>query len=152
MEKKRALQAIRTHDLAVAFAPHFCTTLHYRSFVMVEDLLVGECTIRPCAGERGDFWHMWFRVARKSDGAPDTFCVPVAPNGGFTDAGPGGLTWGLAWGGGEDPGAWQVSPSINVLDTREPHPGVHPTLQSLWHETPCIRAVPLGERWSKEAP
>lgn len=126
------------------------STLRYRSFVDVDDLQLGECTIHACSvGANGiEFWHVWFHVARDSDGQPDTFSVPINPNGGWIENGPGGKTWGLM---PASPGTWQVSPSINVLDTRDVHPGPHPS-PSLWHQTPLIVDVPPGEAWIRGAP
>jgi hypothetical protein len=119
------------------------TTLRYRSFVQVEDLAVGECTIHRCSGSTAArWWLLWFYVPRETDGVPQDFCVPVAP-GSYTESGPGGKTWGLTRSGA---GVWQVSPSINVLNTGDAVAGPH-ALPSLWHQTPAITDVPEGERW-----
>ncbi len=123
--------------------------LRYRSFVDVSDLAVGECTIHRAGNSTGArWWNLWLRVNRETDGQPDDFLVPVQPNGSFVEAGPGGKTWGLAR---AELGAWQVSPSINVLGTRELHPGAHDA-PSLWHQTPKIVGVPEGEAWIAGAP
>ena len=90
------------------------STLTYRPSVLVEELAVGECTMHPVSCERGRFWHLWFRVLRDTDGQPDVFCVPMNPGGKFQPDGVGGKTWGLTSCGS---GTWQVSPSINVLNT-----------------------------------
>ena len=123
--------------------------LHYRSFVYVDDLAVGECTIHRAGNASGaSWWLLWFRVNRETDGQPDDFGVPINPNGSFIEAGPGGKTWGL---NRAEPGAWQVSPSINVINTGEVHPGEHGA-PSLWHQTPKIVGVPDGEAWIAGAP
>lgn len=120
------------------------TTLSYRSRVAIEDLQVNECTMHRALNTDGArFWHLWFRVLRETDGQPDDFCVPMHPNGSYIEAGPGGKTWGLVHSG---PGTWQVSPSINVLSTRELHPGQHAE-SSLWHQTPVIIGVSDDEPW-----
>jgi hypothetical protein len=124
--------------------------LVYRSFVEVDSLVVDECTIHASVDGRRRFWHLWLRVLRADNGQPDTFCVPVAPLGPFNEHGPGGRTWGF--GPLSDTGVWQVSPSINVLATKEIIPGHHPTEVSIWHETPRVVGVPEGERWMLNAP
>lgn len=127
------------------------TTLRYRGYhAAIEDLALNECTIRPCSSPPApDWWELWFNVARETDGVPEVFAVAVRV-GSYCEGGPQVRTWGLAKTG---PGTWQVSPSINVLDTRDAHPGPHPTAGSLWHQTPAIVGVPDGEPWAKgEAP
>ena len=126
------------------------TTLQCRPGVMVEDLKLGECVMRACSSPNGGqrFWHLWFYVARETDGVPEAFVVPMAPNGPYTEGGPGGRTWGLTK---TAPGTWQVSPSINVLVTRVMHPGEHPSEVSLWHQTPTIIGVPDSELWANGA-
>lgn len=121
--------------------------LQYRSFAEVDDLHVGECTMHRATDGTTRWWQLWMRVV-DAHGAEDTFVVPMAPRGVYGEI-DSRKTWGLASVGG---GTWQVSPSINVLDTRDVHPGEHPTLGSLWHETPRIVGVPEGESWTKEAP
>ena len=115
---------------------------------MIEELTLGECTLRRCANADGTtWWNLWFRVARETDGVPEVFEVPVIPRGAYTEAGPGGRSWGLNDQGG---GVWQVSPSINVVNTGNgsaTHPGDHSTLPSLWHKTPSVEGVPTGEPW-----
>ena len=127
------------------------SVLTYRGYhVPVEDLAVGECTVRPTRNSAGaSWWALWFCVLRETDGQPDCFEVPINPNGSYSEAGPGGKTWGLTR---STPGAWQVSPSINVLNTRDLHPGAHPSAPSLWHQTPMIVGVPEGEPWIGGAP
>lgn len=120
------------------------SVLRYRAGAAIEDLQVDECTMhRAAVGGGTPFWHLWFRVLRETDGQPDDFCVPMNPNGPYLEVGPGGKTWGLTR---STPGAWQVSPSINVLAHREVHPGEH-SAPSLWHQTPMIVGVPGDEPW-----
>jgi len=115
------------------------TELRYRSFLEPDDLALGECTIKPCLSEKGDrYWHMWVRVE------PTVFCVPVAPNVVGPSEGPGGKTWGLCRSGLN---RWQISPSINVLESKDVHQGHHPSERSLWHQTPALVEVPDLERW-----
>ena len=129
------------------------SALRYRCSAYIEDLDLGECTMHRAVMPDGSrFWHLWFRVNRDSDGQPDTFCVPMNPRGDFIENGRGGRTWGLRpTGPGLPYGAWQVSPSINVIHTREVHPGAHEE-QSLWHQTPMLVDVPPTEPWITEAP
>ena len=115
------------------------TELRYRSFVEADDLAVDECTIKTCLAESGKrFWHMWVRVTDL------VFCVPVAPNVVGCSEGPGGKTWGLCRSGLN---RWQIQPSINVLESKDVHPGHHPTERSLWHQTPALVGVPDLEKW-----
>jgi len=120
--------------------------LKYRGYhVDIEALQLNECTVRGAGLADGTkYWMLWFCVNRDSDGAMDVFGVPINPNGSFVENGPGGKTWGLTNLGS---GQWQVAPSINVLNTRDPHPGEHPA-PSLWHQTPKVIGVPDGEPWS----
>ena len=91
------------------------TTLHYKPHSLIEDLALGEYTMHRASGSTAArWWQLWFNVPRDSDGVPEVFCVPCNPNGPFLPSGPGGKTWGLANLG---QGTWQVSPSINVLNT-----------------------------------
>lgn len=121
------------------------TELRYRSFVEVDELEVGECTIKTCiASGSVRFWHMWGRVLRATDAKPQTFCVPIDPNGGYVENGPGGKTWGLKRSGLN---RWQIDPSINVLESEQAHPGLHPTERSIWHQKPALVGVPDLERW-----
>jgi len=124
--------------------------LHYRVFLEVDDLELNECTIRRCNDGTRHWWQLWFYVAQNTDGQPHAFAVPIVPNGAYVEV-DGRKMWGLTRLAG-DFGRWQVSPSINVLQTREMHPGEHETIGSLWHETPIIVDVPDGERWTTEAP
>lgn len=122
--------------------------LRYQAHARIEDLAIGECTVHPCAAATGArWWLLWFRVEREDNGQPDDFAVPIAPNGSFTEGGPGGRTWGLSPTGG---GVWQVSPSINVT-AGEVVAGAHP-MPSIWHQTPQIGGVPNTERWTGAAP
>jgi hypothetical protein len=123
--------------------------MRYRADAEIEDLAVGECTMHRGAGPDGSYWHMWFRALRETDGQPFDFCVPMKPNGAYSESGPGGKTWGLTNLGA---GRWQVSPSINVLNTGDTHAGEHPTLPSLWHQTPVITDVPDDVKWNGGAP
>jgi len=128
------------------------TDLNYRSFVLVDDLQVGECTIHAASDGARRWWQLWFYVARETDGVPEAFVVPVFPNGSYHEDGAGGRTWGFTAAG---QGLWQVSPSINVVqdgDAKAIHAGQHPTLPSLWHQTPRVVGVPDGERWIAGAP
>lgn len=123
--------------------------LYYRSFVDVDDLAVGECTIHRAGNATGArWWNLWFCVNRETDGQRDYFVVPINPNGSFVEAGPGGKTWGF---NRAKPGAWQVSPSINVINTGEAHPGAH-AAPSLWHQTPKIVGVSDEESWISGQP
>ena len=119
------------------------TELRYRSFVEVDELAVGECTIKTCIAGTTRFWHMWAHVLRDS-GEPLTFCVAIAPNIVGPSDGPGGKTWGLCRSGLN---RWQIAPSINVLESEQVHPGLHPTERSIWHQTPALVGVPDLERW-----
>ena len=130
-------------------------TLTYRSGVPIENLMLNECTIRPCRLNDGDesWWNLWFYVARETDGVPQIFEAHILPRSPFIEYGPGGRGWGFNDEGG---GVWQVSPSINILNTGDGgkliHPGPHPTLPSLWHKTPSVVGVPAGEPWDHPAP
>jgi hypothetical protein len=118
---------------------------YHTSSSEVDDLEIGRCVVRWC-GSGGRRWPMfWMRVLRETDGAPDTFAVPLNPGGPFLEQGPGGRTWGFAKTGD---GVWQVSPSINVCVSRVPHPGERPTEASLWHQTPRVVGVPEPPPWS----
>lgn len=120
-------------------------TLRYRSFAEIDSLELNECTVHACSDGAHRWWNLWFRVARETDGQPDTFVVPIAPGKGFSEI-DGRKTWGFAARG--TVGEWQVSPSINVLETREVHTGAHESVGSLWHQTPKVVDVPDGERWA----
>ena len=117
--------------------------LTYRSAVEIDALGIGECTIRRAVDGDVAYWRLWFCVARDSDAQVDVFSVPIHPGGGYEATPRWGKTWGFQRTGD---GAWQVSPSINVLGSRDPHPGEHPEA-SLWHHTPLVIGVPDGEIW-----
>lgn len=141
------------HGLAIALEP--MTMLIYKSHALIGDLAVGECTMHRASGSsRGRWWQLWFRVLRETDGQPEDFCVPMNPGGGYIENGPGGKTWGLtvpiATPYDIAPGTknWQVSPSINVLNTGDAYDGQHLELPSLWHQTPEIVGVPDDEPWA----
>lgn len=131
--------------------------LKYRSHAQIEDLAVGECTMHRASNSGpGRWWMLWFHVLRDSDGQPETFAVPVNPRGAYSDAGPGGRTWGLTLpDASQYPAAggtfnWQISPSINVLNDRDAIDGTHDQ-PSLWHQTPAIVGVPFDEPWANGA-
>jgi hypothetical protein len=127
------------------------TTLRYRSNVGVEDLAVGECTIHRAGDATGKrWWLLWFYVNCETDGQPKDFAVPVNPNGGWIEDGPGGKTWALTR-DTLDASTWHVSPSINVINTGDVHAGEH-TAPSLWHQTPDIIGVIVGDAWVSQAP
>lgn len=74
----------------------------YRNDASIEDLEIGECTMHRAITSGGSrYWHMWFRANRETDGQPFDFCVPMNPNGNYTESGVGGKTWGarrgFAW-------------------------------------------------------
>lgn len=126
-------------------------TLQYAGYhIEPEDLKIGECTIRPTRTLDGQatYYRLWFYVARNTDGAPEMFGVALIVNGSFTESGPGGRSWGFTR-ASAGAGAWQISPSINVLGvvSRETHAGEHPSLGSVWHHTPIVVDVPDGEPW-----
>jgi hypothetical protein len=121
------------------------TELRYRSFVEAEDLAIGECTVKTCLSDKGvRYWHMWARVLSTNDSSPLVFCVPIMPNVVGPCDGPGGKTWGLCRSGLN---RWQITPSINVLESGKTHPGLHPDQKSQWHQTPALVEVPDLERW-----
>lgn len=119
--------------------------LTYRPHARIQELAVGECTIHRAGDATGArWWLLWFFVARETDGVPEDFCVPVYPDGAASSSGPGGRTWALTQ---ASPGTWQVSPSVNILDTGEAV-AVRVGMGSLWHQTPTIVGVPTGEPWA----
>jgi len=118
--------------------------LTYHTGCEIEDLAVGECVIRACSNSGAmNWWQLWFRVLRDTDGQPDIFSVPVDPSGTYNARGAGGKTWGLVSAG---PNQWQISPSINVENTRDAHADGY-TPSSLWHHTPMLVGVPADARW-----
>jgi len=132
------------------------SVLNYMPGKDVEALAVNECVMHRASGSTAArWWLLWFRVLRDSDGQPELFCVPMNV-GSYVEKGPGGRTWGLSCPAGSAfvpaPGTknWQVSPSINVLDTRDAVAGTH-SLPSLWHQTPEILNVPDAEPWAMGA-
>ena len=134
---------------------HAMPDLKYRSHASIHALALGECTVHHASTDDGKhWWNLWFHVVREMDGLPDTFVVPVNPNGSYVENGPGGRTWGLTR---SSVGIWQVSPSINVLDdagARDVLAGqsVSPDRRSLWHQTPTIVDVPDDEPWITTPP
>jgi hypothetical protein len=117
----------------------------YRSFVSVADLAIGECTIHRAAKDgAGKWWLLWMRITR-NDGVPEDIAVPVSPGGHYAEDGPGGKTWGFNPGAA---GTWIVSPSINVLETSDLHPGDHPKEVSVWHENVTVEDVPADVPWT----
>ena len=130
--------------------------LRYKSHALIEDLVVGECTMHRASGSgAGRWWQLWFRVLRDSDGQPATFCVPMNPGGSYVGKGPGGKTWGLTvpkatpYDVAAGTKNWQVYPSIDVKANGEAHPGNGSRDSSLWHKTPQIVGVPDDEPWAR---
>jgi hypothetical protein len=121
--------------------------LAYRSFVLVEDLRPGECTVHQAKSVDGTrWWLLWLHVYREDRaGALINLAVPVAPHASYTETGPGGRTWGLAPAG---PGRWAVSPSVDAKGANEFVPGhAQDARRSIWHQTPTLVDVPNGEAW-----
>lgn len=126
--------------------------LSYRSFVAVEDLQPGECTVHRAADADGRrWWLLWAYVYREDRaGALIDLAVPVNPNGPYLDQGLGGRTWSLMSAGA---GRWQLAPSVDAKVTGAKHPGfAQDTSMSLWHQTPTLVDVPEGEAWQVSAP
>lgn len=130
--------------------------LKYKPHSLIEDLQVGECTMHRASDAGADrWWQLWFRALRDTDGQPEDFCVPMNPGGGPTENPR--RTWGLTCPDATQyvapPGTrnWQVSPSINVLQSRAAMPGAQDGA-SIWHQTPTIVGVPLDEPWANGAP
>lgn len=124
--------------------------LRYRSFIGVEELGVNECTIHRAGDGNKRWWNMWFRVVRETDGLEESFVVPVAPLGDYTETGPGGRTWGLRKNGD----VWQVAPSINVLDdegARALLAGHAPTGRSIRHQNVTLEGVSDVGTWTTGA-
>jgi hypothetical protein len=127
------------------------TDLVYHPGAMVEDLALNECVVRPATNGTARWWHLWFYVARETDGVPEVFEVPVNPTVAGMSTGPGGKTWGLTC---SSPGIWQISPSIKVLNdegARKYVAGGEVTGKDLWHQTPRIVNVPPNEPWANGA-
>jgi len=124
-------------------------TLTYAAGAGPDELELGLCVIRGARKTGGArWWNLWFRVPRDRDGQPETYAVPVIPGGAYTESGPGGKTWGLTRTG---PGAWQVSPSIDVLsdaDARRQAAKQPRRDPGDWHHTPAVVGVPDGEPWA----
>ncbi len=127
--------------------------LNYRPHGMIEDLAPFECTVHRASGSGpGKWWQLWFNALRDTDGKPELFCVPIQV-GSYVENGPGGRTWGVscpqASAADISTGTrnWMVSPSINVLNDRDAISGKHAG-PSLWHHTPEIVGVPVGESWA----
>jgi hypothetical protein len=114
----------------------------------VDDLAPGECCVRAASNAAGaQWWMLWFCFVRTDTGAREVAAVPIAISGARSENGAGGRTWGF---NKTAPGTWTVSPSINVLDVPGGvmvHAGEHPTLVSVWHETPDVVYVSDGEPW-----
>src|SRR5271166_6733368 len=120
-------------------------SLHYRPGAMADELLLGECTIRPLRHADGALagWGLWFNVTR-DDGVEELFRVPVIPRGQFNENGPGGKSWGL---NETRAGIWQISPSIHYTEERPSEDGQPQRIVDVWHKTPEIIGVPDGEPW-----
>jgi len=119
--------------------------LTYRPRALVDDIKLNECTIHRASGSTAArWWLLWFYVCRDTDKQPEVFCVPVNPRGSYAENGPGGRTWGLS---SVAHGVWQVSPSINVLGSRDAQAGA--SSDSIWHHTPTITGVPDDEPWAR---
>ena len=123
--------------------------LRYQSGAMVEELALGGCTIRHTRSADGKrvWWQLWLHVRRDDTGEPAVYGAPLNVNGEYVEDGPGGRTWGFRQ---AEPGAWRVTPSINVVCDVTPrvHPGPHP-LASQWHRFVCVTGVPEGEPWQR---
>jgi hypothetical protein len=126
--------------------------LAYRSFVLVEDLQPGECTVhRAKSADGANWWLLWMHVYRQDrPGVLIDLAVPVAPHASYTETGPGGRTWGLAPAGS---GRWLVSPSVDAKSEKDPVPGhAQDTRPSIWHKNPVLVGVPDGEAWQTATP
>lgn len=124
--------------------------LHYRPMsLMADELREDECLVHRAMREGARYWLFWWRTRRQTDGALELFCVPILPHEGYSEAGPGGRSWGVMRVGA---GRWALSPSVNVLDDqggRQTVAGFAPTACSLWHQTPIFTGVPEDEPWAK---
>lgn len=117
------------------------STLRYIADAEVGDLLVDTCVFQR-DGE-GPYWLLWFYVRRDTDGIEETMGVLVNPNGGPVPPAKEGdrRVWGLKR--TEEPGIWQVSPSIDVKESRKPD------APSIWHHTLTIVDVPEPLPWER---
>lgn len=121
----------------------------YRAFVDVDDLAVGDCTVHRAAGGNGRWWQLWFVVDVPTRGRL-AVAVPVNPGGDYTPIGPGGKTWGLAR--TSKSGVWHVKPSVNVLVSGTPHPGLLGGMVSLWHDWVRLSGVGEADTWTAGGP
>lgn len=126
------------------------TDLRYRA-CGIDDLALGECTVRLTGDGAARWWQLWTLV-RGALGEPGYVAVPVDVGGEYAERGSSGRrTWGLRRTG---PGTWQVSPSIDVrayvaADGREVAKGSPGAREiSWWHQTPRLVGVPDGEPWT----
>lgn len=117
------------------------SVLRYRAGASPDDLALDECVVRRASDSIGSHLRLWFYV-RCADDQEHWFSVAVAPGSTYSETPR--RTWGMTR---TAPGTWQVSPSINVLTSRETVGGTHPD-ESLWHETPQIVGVPDPPPWS----
>lgn len=129
--------------------------LKYRPHAQIDDLAINEATVHRASGAGpARWWVLWFVALRDTDGQPETFCVPINPEGPFVEQGPGGRTWSISCPAGtmqakaDGTHNWQISPSINVLDDLGAVAGTH-LRPSIWHHTPEIVGVPDSESWAK---
>ena len=76
--------------------------LNYKAHQKIEELSLNECTMHRASGSDAKrWWQLSFSILRDSDGQPEILCVPVNPNGGYTDNGPGGQHLGAHASGSE---------------------------------------------------
>lgn len=129
--------------------------LVYRAADSIEDLELGECTVRASAADGRRWWQLWTWV-QGVFGEPGYVAVPVTPGGDYAEIGPSGRrTWGLRH---VIDNVWQVNPSIDVRayvdaggrECAKDAPGAREV--SWWHQTPRLVGVPEGERWTREPP
>jgi hypothetical protein len=115
-----------------------------------EELAPGQCTVRS-SGEHGTsrrWWLMWLCVERSDDGKPERRHLPVNPRGYATSCSPGWGTWGLQPVEGE-PHAWQISPSIAMMERYKDGVTGEVRDREIWHKTPKIVSVPDDEMWTR---
>jgi hypothetical protein len=109
-------------------------TLRY-STADVDELQVGECTIRRTRDDRGLHWRLWLRICDEIGANAGTIVmlgVAVDASGAaYHERDDGMKIWALRPAG---PGAWQVEPSIDAPD--------------IWHHTPLIVGVPASPPWT----